>query len=145
MRIWSKQMIEFLPCQQLVSQWKELSAMVGSIQKHGTPNHRLVNKILDYPFTHLEAYAQLIDDEMIRRNFKVAECVRDKIYNFCYSCRNTAVNNITYEELYSEWHTERYLKQCIINLQEKFDCLGVPEEEWKLIQDKFGYLFDYEL
>lgn len=140
MRLWHKDLIKFLPRQQLLSQWRELSAIVGSIQKNGTPNHILVNKVLDYPLTHFEAYTILIDKEMVKRGYKVADSVRDKIYNFCYNSRNTAVNDITYEELYSGWHNERYLKQCILNLEEKFDCNGITESEWKLIEDNINLI-----
>lgn len=133
MRLWHKDLVKFLPRQQLLSQWRELSAIVGSIQKHGTPNHILVNKVLDYPLTHFESYASLIDDEMVKRGYKVADSVRDKIYNFCYNSRNTAVNDITYQELYDGWHNERYLKQCVSNLEEKYDCKGITESEWELI------------
>lgn len=35
-------------------------------------------------------------------------------------------------------HNERYLKQCLYNLQEKYDCGGISEDEWKIIQDRFN-------
>ena len=28
---------------------------------------------------------------------------------------------------------QRYLKQCLYNLEEKYDCGGINKEEWKLI------------
>lgn len=133
MRMWHKDLISYLPRKQLLSQWRELSAIVGSIQKHGTPNHILVNNVLNYPLTHFEAYTNLIDNEMVRRGYKVANSVRNKICNFCYNSRSTAVNDITYDQLYSGWHNERYLKQCMANLEEKYDCGGITESEWKLI------------
>lgn len=34
------------------------------------------------------------------------------------------------------WHNDRYLLQCYFNLEEKYDCGGIPEEEWLKI-DKF--------
>lgn len=136
MRLWHKDLISVLPRQQLLSQWRELSAIVGSIQKNETPNHLLVNKLLDYSMEHLEAYTQLIDNEMVKRGYRVAESVRNKIYDFCYDCRNTAINNITYDEIYSGWHNERYLQQCFYNLQEKYDCGGITSEEWKLIEER---------
>ena len=43
MRIWHTFLIEALPREQLVSQWREISSIVGAIQKNGTPNHILVN------------------------------------------------------------------------------------------------------
>lgn len=40
-------------------------------------------------------------------------------------------------KLYQMWHNDRYLKQCLYNLQEKYDCGGIPEREWKVIEDVF--------
>lgn len=42
--------------------------------------------------------------------------------------------------IYKDWHNERYLKQCLYNLQEKYDCGGISENEWKIIELQFGYL-----
>ena len=47
MRLWHKDMISILPREQLVAQWRELSAIASNIQTKGTPNHILVNKIMD--------------------------------------------------------------------------------------------------
>lgn len=43
MRLWHKDFIKALPREQLVAQWRELSAIAGAIQKSGTPNHILVS------------------------------------------------------------------------------------------------------
>ena len=43
MRLWHIDLISVLPREQLVAQWRELSAIAGAIQKKGTPNHILVN------------------------------------------------------------------------------------------------------
>lgn len=117
----------------MLAQWRELSAIVGSIQKNGTPNHLLVNKVLDYPYSHLEAYARMIDNEMVRRGYKVSQSVRDKIYNFCNENNTENLTEITFTDLYSGWHNERYLHQCITNLEEKYDCGGMTEKEWGLL------------
>ena len=42
--------------------------------------------------------------------------------------------NLSENELFKNWHTQRYLKQCVYNLQEKFDCGGISGEEWKKIK-----------
>ena len=33
------------------------------------------------------------------------------------------------------WHDDRYLRQCYFNLQEKYDCDGITDDEWKTIED----------
>ena len=40
-------------------------------------------------------------------------------------------------KLFKNWHNQSYLTQCYFNLQEKRDCGGVTEDEWKLINDYF--------
>ena len=57
MRLWHKSLIEVLPRQQLLGQWRELSAIASNINKKGTPNHILVNKIMDYPNNDIVSYA----------------------------------------------------------------------------------------
>ena len=49
MRLWHKDLIPVLPRQQLLSQWRECCCIARNIVENGTPNHILVNKILDYP------------------------------------------------------------------------------------------------
>ena len=44
------------------------------------------------------------------------------------------------EEPFKGKFTDRYLKQCLYNLQEKYDCGGISKEEWKKIEGKFGGL-----
>ena len=69
MRLWHKQLISVLPRQQLVAQWRECSSIVGNILTKGTPNHILVNKIMDYPIDHFITYAALVRGEMTNRGY----------------------------------------------------------------------------
>ena len=48
MRLWHKDLIAFLPRKQLLGQWRECCAIARNIAVNGTPNHVLVNKVLDY-------------------------------------------------------------------------------------------------
>lgn len=133
MRLWHKDLIKVLPQKQLVSQWRELSAIVGSIQKNSTPNHLLVNKVMNYDTEHLDAYARLVYCEMLRRGYKVGDKTATKIFDFCYNCSHIYKCEISFDDIYKDWHNERYLKQCFYNLQEKFDCGGISLEEWNQI------------
>ena len=45
---------------------------------------------------------------------------------------------LSIKNLFENWHNERYLKQCLMNLQEKYDCGGISEDEWKVIENKFS-------
>lgn len=56
MRLWHYRLLPYLPRLQLVSQWRECCCIAKSITEKGTPNHILVNKIMDYPIDHFVEY-----------------------------------------------------------------------------------------
>ena len=133
MRLWHKKLLSVLPRQQLLGQWRECCCIASNLVKDGTPNHILVNKILDYPISHFYTYSiECVAKEMISRGYKVS---LDKFWKH-FSVGDDYIIP-SFEELYQNWHNERYLNQCIYNLEEKYDCGGVSEEEWKLISSSF--------
>ena len=134
MRLWHKSLIDVLPRQQLLGQWRECCCIAYNIAKSGTPNHILVNKVNDYPIGHFLTYSiDYIVGEMKRRGYKVDT---SKFWKHFESGNNYEIPN--FDELYNGWHNERYLKQCLSNLEEKFDCGGVTYEEWSNIVRKHG-------
>ena len=143
MRLWHKDLIPYLPRKQLIAQWRECCAICSNIANKRTPNHILVNKIMDYEFVHFMEYTRLVFSEMELRNYKVSQKAMN---NFLSNFEKFADPNETLigaslgRILFVDWHNERYLKQCLFNLQEKYDCSGIPKDEWKIIEDKFGYL-----
>ena len=64
MRLWHKDLIPFLPRMQILGQWRECCLIAKSISENGTPNHILVNKIMDYPIEHFYRYTSDISDEI---------------------------------------------------------------------------------
>ena len=40
-------------------------------------------------------------------------------------------------ELFKNWHDIRYFWQCYYNLEEKYFCGGIEQEEWELLCDEF--------
>ena len=131
MRLWHKDLICVLPREQLVAQWRECSAIAGNIITKGTPNHILVNKIMDYPMDHFITYAAAVRAEMTSRGYRTMNSVWDKI-------TKVADGNYTIlpiEEIYPEWMNEEYLAICYYNLKEKYMCGGIKEEEFKRIDD----------
>ena len=141
MRLWHKDLIPVLPTKQLIAQWRELCAIAGSIDKNGTPNHLLVNKVLNYPPLHYIIYTDAICEEMKKRGYVVSRSAYTTLS--ARLGRNLDVFDMqTYlyvpkgvSEVYRDWHNERYLIQCYSNLQEKFDCGGIPKYEWDAIED----------
>lgn len=148
MRLWHKELIFVLPKAQLVAQWRELLAIKGSISKNGTPNHLLVNKVLNYHMEHFKRYTKLVYDELLIRQYKPSVLKYQEIMSWksnCFSDYNPSV-------LYDGWHNSRYFFQCYHNLQEKKDCGGISDEEWSFIQriyektknEKQGGLYEKE-
>ena len=138
MRLWHYALLIYLPRQQLLSQWRECCCIAKSIAEKGTPNHILVNKIMDYPIDHFMTYCDLVAKEMYNRGYK---CDSTRLTKWTKQLvdKYTLVSS---DNLFSGWHNDRYLNQCIINLQEKFDSNGICKNEWNLIVEEFG--FEYE-
>lgn len=129
MRLWHKDLIPVLPRQQLLGQWRECCMIAKNIKEHGWPNHMLVNKIMDYPIGDFYQYGTLISAEMLHRGYK---CDFQK---FAQNFDQNILDGFNFDArlLYPYWHNHRYLKQCFFNLQEKFDCGGIPSDEWQKI------------
>lgn len=141
MRIWHRELIRVLPKSQLQSQYRELLAIKGKIEKVGTPNHLLVNKIMKYDTSHLYYYSNLVFDEL--KNKKVNINIEKKHELLQYALENSYTNDyISYDNLFKGWHDDRYLRQCLYNLEEKYVCGGIKQEEWELIYNKFHKRFD---
>lgn len=134
MRLWEKRLIPFLPKQQLVAQWREILAIKGAIIKNGTPNHRLVNNVLEYPIEHFKAYTGLVVSEMQKRGYKPSLRKFKELLQWEHEAFSTKGPQITYKY----WHNDRYLLQCLLNLQEKYDCGIVSPEDWELINNEFA-------
>ena len=130
MRLWHKDLIRYLPRQQLLSQWRECCCIARNIHQNGSPNHIPVNKIMDYPDEQFNGYALLVLKEMHYRGYKTDP-------SRFFKWRETVACSYR-RELFDNWHTTRYLDQCFYNLQEKYDRGGISEEEWKTLEA--GYI-----
>lgn len=127
MRLWHKDLIEVLPRQQLLGQWRELNSIYKKQDKH-----ILINFVYDYPKEDLLNYSVIVIQAFLKRGYKF------NMNNF-----NEYFGNLSWIECFSgdifkEKMNDRYLKQCLYNLQEKYDCGGITKEEWQKIEDKFG-------
>ena len=128
MRLWHKDLITVLPREQLIAQWREISACVGSIQKKGTPNHILVNFIMDYDFDHLISYAYYVREEITRHSYRTMNSVWEKIISL-----KPNYNILPLEAVYPEKMNAVYLNICYYNLYEKYLCGGIKQEDWDKI------------
>lgn len=131
MRMWHYKLIEVLPKKQLTGQWRELSAICGLICKFGSPKSLIVDKVMDYPVTHFRKYISLVKEEMEKRGLKPKFDVFTKLSQIENKFAKT---NLSEKFLFENWHNDRYFNQCYFNLEEKFDCGGISQEEWEKIK-----------
>ncbi len=139
MRLWHKDLIPVLPRQQLLAQWRECCCIARNIAVKGSPNHILVNVVLEYPLGMFTTYTRLVRDEMSQRGYKIS--VRS-LRNYKANINKCSIKLDNYniietgpiETLYTDWHNDRYLTQCFYNLQEKYDRGGISADEWKQIE-----------
>lgn len=117
MRLWHVSLISVLPREQLVAQWRECSSIAGAIQKNGTPNHVLVNFVLDYDFDHFISYTYYIRQEMTRRGYRTMNSVWNKI-----TLLKPNWKLLPLEEVYKYKMSDFYLTVCYYNLLEKHEC-----------------------
>ena len=137
MRLWHKDLISVLPQKQLVAQWRECCCVISNIAKNGTPNHILVNYVLDYSLDEFRCYTNEVLKVMRSRGYKISSV---SIKNFKENAKKAEryFNNKRTSELYEGIHNERYLTQCFMNLQEKYDRGMFSEKEYKLLENKYN-------
>ena len=133
MRLWHTSLIEVLPREQLVAQWRELSSIAGSIQKKGTPNHLLVNFVLDYDYDHFISYAYYVRQEMTRRGYRTMDSVWNKIVSLKPQWKLLS----TIYQCFPNKMDAGYMEICYWNLREKWLCGGIKGEDWLKIEEKY--------
>ena len=136
MRLWHKDLIPVLPRQQLISQWRECCGIARNIALKGTPNHLRVNKVMTYPKWHLMAYTIEICQELEKHGYEIDRFRFFKWFDQWYD-GTVKTGDISHDELFENWHNDRYFRQCFYNLQEKYDCGGISKAEWELIKNKY--------
>lgn len=130
MRLWHKDLITVLPRQQLLGQWRELNSIFKNQNKHV-----LINFIYDCTKSDLFKYSLSVMQEMRDRGYEVNN---ENFKKFFDSTRITF-----YSDNYLNKMNDRYLRQCLYNLQEKYDCGAITEQEWRRIHDKFEWYISY--
>ena len=112
---------------------KAMEFIARNISVNGTPNHLLVNKVLDYSKWHLMAYTMLVIKECERRGYQLDRRLFFRWFDE-WDDGTIKSGDLTIPEIYSGWHNERYFVQCFMNLREKYDCGGISAEEWTKIE-----------
>lgn len=136
MRLWHYKILPYLPDKMLISQWRELIAIKRQWE-NGTLKHRLVSYVMYYHKKYLINYAYLIMGEMRNRHINFKRSYFTELCNFGYDDGGIVSYNLYYKE-----HNDRYLKQCLYNLQEKADRGIVSKEEWDEIEKDFYWYLE---
>lgn len=131
MRLWHIELLPVLPKQQLIGQLRECVAIALRIHRDGRINNILINRMADYTAEHFKAYCNAVIAEIERRGYNVSGITKRKLIEYLGELDAEQM------EIFPEWHNKRYLRQCLFNLQEKFDCGGIPQSEWEIIETKF--------
>ena len=154
MRLWHKGLVPYLPRQQLVSQWREVCLIANEWAVTNTPNHVLVNEVLNYPISHFVSYCNMIFVEMGLRGYKIMPASINrlneniKVIDRCeHYNHNLTVgkNGWINSDIFENWHNDRYLLQCYFNLEEKHDRGSISDEDWDVIEDYVSDKLEYLL
>ena len=148
MRLWQKDLIQYLPDLQLKGQWRECALIADALAKNGTPNHLLVNNVTKYDPQEFGVYCQKVYDEMQRRKLnpsfdKMVRILSDVItwdlkVDAMADCR---IITRTLGFGYKGWHNLEYLRMNMSDLAEKhiygIGKSRITDEEWQRLCD--GY------
>ena len=143
MRIWHYKLIPVLPRQQLLGQWRECCAISKMILQEKECKHLLVSKVTEYPAWMWMFYQHLIEKEFEKRGYDIHKAT---LWSICdntmkaeeegYFADDDSFDFMMYkDDPFPGWHNDRYLRQCYFNLQEKYDCGGITDEEWSKIEN----------
>ena len=117
MRLWHYKIIPYLPDSQLIAQWRELNTIYAK-----QPSHILINYVYDYPKQDLLCYSLYVLREMDKRGFVVRNWENfDTYFDIKIIDGFSQIGELDITEPFKVHHTDRYLKQCFVNLQEKYD------------------------
>ena len=128
-RLWHYKLLPVLPDKMIVAEWRECIAIKRQWEK-GTLKHRLVSYVKDYDKGYFKTYVNKVIQEMTNRDIKYQQKYVDEFYDF-------GIEGINSKYYVYEEHNDRYLKQCLYNLEEKADREIITKEEWQKIEDLF--------
>lgn len=132
MRLWHYAILDYLPKAQLVAQWRECVCIAKSIYDNGTPNHILVNRIMDYPINEFNTYCNLVVRAMLKRGYNVSSQSIEKLEEYIDFRVESVDEN---ERIFKDWHDNTYMEVCYYNLYEKWH---YAKGNSKLTNDEWG-------
>lgn len=114
-------MVDSLPKNQLLSQWRECVCIAKSIAETGTPNHILVNRIINYNLDEFCKYCNIVMKALKRRGYTVTKSSIEKLRRYVGFIPTYDIDGeLVAEPVFKGWHDKTYLDVCYYNLFEKY-------------------------
>jgi uncharacterized protein (TIGR02328 family) len=134
-RLWHKDLIAVLPDTYLVRQWRDCCHIARRIAVDGTPRQALVNRVMDYPIEHFWAYARLVMFELMNRGS--TQCNWYDFGKWGHAMGSFPEKlEVETDDIFIDWHNDRYFWQCYSYLEEQFECGIISFEDWQAIEDE---------
>lgn len=144
MKLWHKDLIYYLPTNELIQLWHDCLAIARDISLVGHTSDIFIDKVMDYPICHFYLYSNYVIDELHIRGYNIPQSSINSFNNYMVQIDKLTNSDHTIcvcdDDIFSDWHTERYLMQCLSNLDEIYDCRGMTDEEYYNILDNFSYI-----
>lgn len=136
MRIWSIDILKFLPDLQFRGQLREMMLILHQWRDEGKTNHLLINKIMEYP-----------KNDFVRYFLRYEAIYHERYGNWLpkqweeFKAFDDTPPDERSEGCFDGWHNREYLRICMSNLFEKHKYgVGksrITDDEWKHLCD--GY------
>jgi hypothetical protein len=115
MRLWSVDILKFLPDLQFKGQLREMMLILHQWRDEGKTNHLLINKVMEYPkndfaryFVHYEAIYHERYGRWLPKQWEEFKAFDD-----------TPLDERS-KGIFTGWHNKEYLRVCVCNLYEKY-------------------------
>lgn len=131
-RLWHYKLFPYLPQKQLVSQWRELCLIFNKGNRF-----IIINYVYDYPKEDLYKYTLLLLDELSKRNINIKQWKYFNNYFIDILDKNILIDS----NIFINHQTSRYLFQCFINLQEKYE-RGQKDFHKYLYENLCNFIYD---
>ena len=136
-RIWHKDLVSVLPDKmllQLKDDWFNIATELLSVEVTTSLGEPTIDRILEYSIGHFYTYYFVYIMPELHRRGLLDEKTMDffHVLASCYSENDLRIIH----PVFDCWHNTRYLLQCLMYLEELYDCGYISFEEWYRILNK---------
>lgn len=144
MRIWHKDLIDVLPDNLLSQLQNDCLTIIGNLLDFNSTGDDLCDRICEYPKTHFTTYCDEVTKEVMSREITtqethelIKEATAMHLHEITYPILSWEdACYVTHQRLFEFWHSPRYLQQCLLILEEMYDCDLIMYKDWFNILNK---------